>query len=390
VSTDLVKSDGRGGATRPPIGLLLSIGDTTTSRGGKEIPTRIDYFRPKEGQLTQYAAAVAKFNDVYGPEPKQLDDVYFLSNNIGDILTIRLMAWGSSGPRLVGDTNFATLPPDEWEERANAFDDDITYYPLSPADVKPEIRDTWNGEPIRGRLSGPKDPSIKKLAINIECTLNFCLPEVMGFGTVAQITTKGRRSTRNLVSAINNQHQAFHGQLVGIPFRLSNRPARGRHFDPKDRTYKMTTFPEIVLDTPFTQRELLDAIRERREALGVGIEQPALGSAEGRAFTEALALPAGAATDGEDVQLRDEPSAVDRVDDALLNRIAQLQEQVGDGAMITLRGVFGVEDPRELDPAAAAQYEQILTRSIEAEPVEDAEIVDDDDDTGIVFGEPRA
>lgn len=392
-STDIVRSEGRGGATRPPIGLLLSIGDTTTSRSGKEIPTRIEYFRAKDGQLSQYAAAAAKFVEVYGEEPKQLDDVYFLSDNIGDVLSIRLMAWGTSGPRLVGDTNFATLPPDEWEDRAKAFDDDITYYPLSPADVKADIRDTWNGEPIRGRLEGPKDARIKKLSIGIECTMNFCLPEVMGFGTVAQITTKGSRSTRNLVSAINGQHRVFQGQLIGIPFRLSNRKARGRHFDPSDRTFKMTTFPELVLDTPFTQKELLDALRERREALGIGPQQAQLGSPEARAFTDALQLPAGEATNGEDVQLRDEPSSVEKVDDATLNRIAHLEEQIGvEAARVTLRGMFTRDDPRELDPEAAAQYEQILIRSIPADEVEDAEIVGegalDFDGNEIEFGEP--
>ena len=264
MSAAIEKRVGKGGATRPPIGLLLSIGDKTTSRGGREIPTRIDWIRPKEGQLEQYAQAVAKYREVYGEQPKQLDDIFFLSNNIGDILNIRLMAWGKSGPKIVGDTNYATLPREEWEDRAFAFDDEITYFPRSPADVKADIRDTWNGEPIRGQLTGPDDARVKKLEINVECTLNLCLPKVMGFGTVAQITTKGRKSMRNLMSAINDQWAFFQGQLVGIPFRLTVQPAKISHFDQESRTYMPTTIHMLVLDTPFTVQEAIDAIRVRR------------------------------------------------------------------------------------------------------------------------------
>lgn len=373
----MVKHQGRGSATRPPIGLLLSIGDKTTSRGGKEIPTRIDWIRPKEGALEQYAQAVAKYHEVYGDKPKQLDDVFFLSNNIGDILNIRLMAWGSSSLRLVGDTNFATLPREEWEDRAFAFDDEITYFPRSPADVRPEIRQTWNGEPIRGQLAGPSDARIEKLKINVECTLTFCLPKILGFGTVAQITTKGRRSMRNLVSAINDQAAFFQGQLIGIPFRLGVQPARVNHFDRESRTYMPTTIQMLVLDTPFTVQQAIDKIRELREALGTGNQQAMLGSPEAAAFTASLALNAGDETEGEVVQLREEPSTVEKIDDALLNRIAHLESQVGDGYKVTLRGVFDVDSAAKLDPAAALQYEQILTRSIPAEPVDEVEVVEE-------------
>lgn len=360
------------GATRTPTGLLLSIGDLTTSARGKEIPTRIDHFRPKEGQLEQYAAAAARFHEVYGEEPKQLDDVAFLSNHIIDVLDIRLMAWGSSGIRLRGDTNYASYPAGEWEQRAYAFDDHVTYFPLSVDEFGQgsELRDTWQGEPLRSTLNGPDDPRIRKYEINIECTFTFCLPKVMGFGTVAQITTKSKRSMRNLVSSLNDQHAFFQGQLVGIPFRLTVRPAKSRRFDKAERRYVPFEFFELVLDTPFTVQEAIDAIRERREALGAG--QAQIGSPEARAFTEALALPAG--DPEEPVLLRDEPETFATADDALLNRIAQLQTQVGDGALVTLRGVFGVDDPRQLDALDAARYEEILTRSIPAEAA-DGEVV---------------
>lgn len=378
------KRTGRGVATRTPTGLLLSIGDKTISRGGREIPTRIDHFRPKEGQLEQYAAAVAKFHDVYGAEPKQLDDVYFLSNEVGAVLEIRLMAWGSSGLRLAGDTNYALLPMDEWEEAAYAFDDDVTFYPLNASEVPKALQASWKGAPVRDKLKGPDDARIKKYEINIEATLTFLLPKVMGVGTVAKITTKSKRSMRNLYSSVWDQFEFFQGHLAGPPFRLSVRPARTRRFDEEKRAMVPVDFFELVLDSTLTVDEIYEHVTKRKEALAGG--RVAIGSPEARAFTKALALPVAS----EDPQLREEPEAEgDHPDDASLNRIARLEELVGaDAAGVTLRGVFGVESATELDQEAAVQYERILVRSLPAaEDVVDVEVLDNDG-APIEFGEP--
>lgn len=369
----------RNTATMPPTGLLLSIGDITQSKGGRDIPTRIDHFRPKEGQLEQYAAAAMKFAEVYPAEPKVLDDVYFLSNNIGDVLDIRLMAWGSSGVRLRGDSNFATLPRDEWEERAFAFDDTVTFYPLEAKEVRPALRENWNGEPLLDQLNGPTDPRVAKLAINVECTLTFCLPKVMGFGTVAKITTKSKRSMRNLMSSVIDQSTFFQGQLIGIPFRLAVRPAKSRRFDKENRRYVPFEFFELVLDTPFTVQEAIDTIRDRRLALGTGDAE--VRQLESAAIAKTLELPAGEPVVEETQQLRDDP-APEQPGDARLNRLARLEGQVGEDAVRALLvGVFGVETAADLDEADAEKYEAMLARNAEAE-VEDGgepEIVDEVD-----------
>lgn len=381
-SKELVTQAQAASATKPPVGLLLSIGAPKPESG----PGRpIDWIRPKEGQLEQYAEAVARYHDVYGEQPKQLDDIFFLSNKIADVLDIRLMAWGASKARVRGETNFALLGKDDWQRAAYAFDDEVLFYPRSAREVPKELRDSWNGEPIRDRLTGPNDPRIETLGISVECTLTFCLPKVMGFGTVAQITTKGRRSTRNLVSSVWDQWTFFQQQLIAVPFRLTVRPARGDYFDAAKREYRATRFFELVLDTPFTVQEAIDAIRERRLALTSG--QPGPGSPEALQLTRALQLPVGETAGDEVVQLRDEPSA-SHLDDALLNRIAGLEQKVGvESANVTLRGVFGVDDARELSQEDAERYEQVLARA--AESIEDAgepEIIGDED---IEFGAPR-
>jgi hypothetical protein len=373
----------RKSATVPPTGLLLSIGDITQSKGGRDIPKRIDHFRPKEGQLEQYAAAAAKFVQVYEAEPKVLDDVYFLSNNIGDVLDIRLMAWGSSGVRLRGDTNYATLPRDEWEERAFSFEDRVTFYPLDVSEVPNAKKATWEGAPILDRLSGTDDFRIEKYAVNVECTLTFCLPKVMGFGTVAKITTKSKRSMRNLMSSLIDQSTFFQGQLIGIPFRLAVRPAKSRRFDKENRRYVPFEFFELVLDTPFTVQEAIDTIRERRAALGGG-SMLALPPGEERA-AESRAIAASLAQDlppADGVQqLREEP-APEHSDDARLNRLARLEGQLGvDAVRAFLVGVFGVESASELSDADAQKYEEMLTRAA-------ADLAEDVTDQGEIVEEP--
>lgn len=368
-----------GSATRPPTGLLLSIGDKTLSKGGKEIPMKVDYFRPKEGQLEQYADAVQKFHDVYGEKPKRLDDLYFLSNDPTQVLDIRLMAWGKSGVRIRGNTNFAALGKDEWEDAAFAFVDDVTFYPIAADELPPKWRDKWKGQPIRNQsIDGPDHNWVRKYEINVECTLTFLLPEIMGVGTVAQITTKGKRSMRNLVSGIYDQAAFFQGHLVGPPFCLTVRPARTSRFDEEKKAKVPVDFFELVLNSTLTVGEVMKLVEERQRVLGAPPVRAALmrGSADARAFTDALALPVAS---GEERQLREEPAA-DGPDDALLNRIARLEEQVGqESVRVTLSGVFGVESATELDQAGAEQYETILMRAVEA-IVEDAgvgEIVGD-------------
>jgi hypothetical protein len=377
-TTDIVRRTS-GSATRPPTGLLLSIGDPKPERG----PGRgIDWFRPKEGQLGQYADAVARYHEVYGEKPKKLDDLYFLSNEPAAVLDIRYMAWGASGVRIRGNTNFAALGKDDWEEAAFSYVDDVTFYPISADELPQAWRAKWKGQPIMNQsIDGPNHAWIAKHKINVEARLTFLLPSVMGIGTVAQITTKGKHSMRNLMSSVYDQWEFFQGNLVGPPFRLSVRPARASRFDEKLQKKVPTDIFELILDSTLTVTEVLQLVAERQRVLGTPPVRAALlrGSADARAFTDALALPVAS---DETRQVRDEPAA-DGPDDALLNRIAQLEGQVGaESVRVTLTGVFGVESALDLDQGAAEQYESILARAVER-IVEDAgvgEIVPEDED----------
>lgn len=359
-----------------PVGLLLSIGSEKPERG----PGRpIDWFRAKPGKLEQYEAAAAKFSDHYGHEPKSIDDVHFLSNDVTDALDIRLAAFSESGIRGIGQTNFASIVDEsEFEDRvfgANAFTDDFLFFPKDVDEVRAELRENWEGEPVHGKIEGRDDARVEKLGIKIVATLEFCLPEIMGMGTVARISTSSRNSIRNLYKGLWTEWEGFGYRLIGVPFRLSLRAKPTQRFDRKRKVegkskpgMVATTIYELVIDTPHTISELREALEMHRQAFGQpSRERLAL---EGRVLKETLALPLA----GEEEATRDEPLA--EAPDPVLNRIAAIEGELGEDAVsLMLRGVFGVDSSAELTANQAERYVEMLERAAPAEEVS-GEVID--------------
>ena len=382
---------------RLPVGLLLSTGAPKPERG----PGRpIDHFRPKEGKVEQYSAAAAAFTEHYGAEPKTLDDLYFLSNEVPDALDIRLAAFSESGIRGIGQTNFATIMDEsEFEDRvfgANAFTDDFLFFPKDVDEVRAELRENWEGEPIPGRIEGRDDVRIERLGIKIVATLEFCLPEIMGLGTVGRISTSSRNSIRNLYKGMWTEWHGFGYQLAGIPFRLSLRPKSTQRFD-RDRKVNgqkkpgmvATTVYELIIDTPHTVAQLREALEMHRQAFGA--PSRARLELEGRVLKDTLALPMA----GEEERTREE--ALAETPDPTLNRIATLEAEVDDAKAISLMllGAFGVESSAELSAEQAERYVAMLERAVPAEevvgelvedspegPLEDAAVVVTSDEEG--------
>lgn len=363
---------------RLPVGLLLSTGAPKPERG----PGRpIDHFRPKEGKVEQYADAAAAFTTHYGEAPKSIDDIYFLSNEVPDALDIRLAAFSESGIRGIGQTNFATIMDEsEFEDRvfgANSFTDDFLFFPKDVDEVRPELRENWEGQPIAGRIEGKDDARIEKLGIKIVATLEFCLPEIMGLGTVGRISTSSRNSIRNLYKGMWTEWHGFGYQLAGIPFRLSLRPKSTQRFD-RERMVNgknkpgmvATTVYELIIDTPHTVAQLREALEMHRQAFGA--PSRARLELEGRVLRDTLALPMA----GEEERTREE--ALAETPDPTLNRIATLEAEVADPKAISLMllGAFGVETSADLSAEQAERYVAMLERAVPAEEVV-GEIVED-------------
>jgi hypothetical protein len=383
-STDLVIPERA--SLRLPIGLAVSTGAPKPERG----PGRpINHFRFKEGDLEQYAEAAAKAMEVYGPEPKELDDVLLFSNDVHDILDIRVKAWGSSGARIIGKTNFAAIPDkDAYLHAIEAWDDEILFYPLDAAEVEKargkDAAEAWRGEPLESKLTGPDDPRIKRYEMSVEATFRFGLPRVLGLGKVVLYGSKSARNRDNLRDALWFSHEAFRGQMIGIHFRLAVRPRRTRYFDEKKKARITGSGYEVVLDTPWTLAEAMQAMVEMRESLGSG---PTLELTTGDGFfadderrlqieEEARIIAASRElpqpTD-EDVRTREEPSAIQRLDDAQLNRLANLAGMFDGDLSIYLRGAFAVDALDELTPDQAVQAELALERLTGEERVEEGE-----------------
>jgi hypothetical protein len=226
---------------------------------------------------------------------------------------------------------------------------------------------------VHGNLDGRNDPRVRKLDVKVVTSLEFCLPEIMGLGKVARISTSGRASTRNLYKALWAEWATFGGQLEGIPFRLVIRPRGTQRFVKEEKKYVQTTVYELVIDTPHTVAELMAALKQHRLAFGLpDRDRLAL---EGRSFKQALGLPAP--RDGEE-ETREEPVA--EVPSWLLNKIAHLEAELPEDARkAMLLGVFGVGTSAELDPEQAERYWQMLEAALPAEAVE-GEIVSENGD----------
>jgi len=351
-----------------PVGLRVSTGEPKKPNA----PGRpLDHFRFAAGELQQYAKYATKAAEVYGVEPVELEEIFFLSPTPPEVLDVRLMAWRQSAIRGRGLTNYAGIPDSSaFEQRAWAFDDEFEYRPKNAKEVRAELREAWNGESVWDRLNGRDDPRVKKIDINVEGSLRFCLPKVMGLGLDALYATKSRAIILGLYSSLWDHFRAF-GTLMGYPFRLSvTGPHRTERYDKEERAYVGTTVYRVALDTPFTFSDVLAAIRDRQDAIAIP-ERLQL-EARARVAGNALALP----LPSEETRTRDEPLLVEKPADAVLNRIAVLEQEYGGDLTALLKGAYDVDSAEELSPEQAAVYEQTLRRLVD-DRITDAEVVED-------------
>jgi hypothetical protein len=373
---------------RPQVGLMLSIGEPPT--GERNYPKKLDHFRPKPGSENQYLDAVAKFDKAYPAEQdRKRIDIVFISNSLNDVLDIRYKAWGTSGLRAIGQTNFALCP-----EKMLAFDDTLIAFP----EDKPDS--------VEYQLKGPDDPIIAKVGLKLYGVLRFAIPAVTGLTTLAEISTTSKRTMNNWLAGVSQAQMLAGGQLAGLPFVLAVRPARTRFFDEKKKKRSTSTFYEVVLEAPHSIDEFMELVQTRRSQMSVGrVEMPALEQASVDRDREiAPALWANGANGAAErveqaepqidatAQVREEP-APDRPDDARLNRLALLEQEVGEAeSLAVLRGVFGVDVATELVEADAERYESMLRRNAEAnaEDAGDGEIVEDDPFTEGAASDPAA
>ena len=276
-----------------------------------------------------------------------------------------------------------------------AWDDEILYFPRNADEVPARMRDTWQGEPIEGKLDGPDDPRIKKFEMRIEATLRFGMPRVLGLGKIAMYTSSSRKIRRNLYESVWFLERALVGNMIGIPLRLALRMRKAERWDEEKRAKIPTQVWEVVLDTPWEMQQAIDAVNERRQVLGAPPARLALDSGDGffagtderrrkDAEAQLMEAAAGLTVPGDEEQLvREEPEATAMITEAQTNRIARLEEEYDGDTSTLLFGAYGVDRVEQLTEEQADVYEASLRRliahrSTEAEPEEiDGEVVEE-------------
>lgn len=245
---------------RPQVGLMLSCGEPpTTARG---YPKKLDWIRPKAGQLGQFSEAAAAFTERYGDRPTSVD-VIVVSDTVTEVLDVRPKVWGQSGLKAIGKDNLAFHPPGLFGDSVRAFDWELITFP----DDSPE-----SGRYV---VEGRDDKAVTKLGLKVYGTLRVSIPGVTGLMMVAEISTTSVRSMENWHNALHLASRLTGGVLVGIPFRLALRKARARYWDEKEKKRKATEFNEWVLESrhaiPEEALEELYAIAAKRHrALAAG------------------------------------------------------------------------------------------------------------------------
>lgn len=355
-------------------GLVLSIG-RIIERAGKTYPERLDHFRVKPGP---YAA---RFTEVFGDKPTEIRIA--VADDLTKVLDVRFKAYGSSGAGKGG--YLKALGQSNYIERAIEGD-------LSAVNA-PEKLTVWSKDGKKGEIeiSGPDDPIVIQHRLKVVTVFRFWIPEVLGIGDFAEIATTSEVSTHNLYRALRQQWEMLRGQWVGLPLVLYLQPATARPVVDGKRI--SSQYWALAVRTPLSVSEFIDqqhalsSVQTRRalppvshDDLGRDEEVAGLWGEHPQAAAIRASVDGLPQAPDEPLRTREEASAGDRPDDALLNRVAVLRGEVGDAAANGLLvAAFGRDDVRQLTAGEAAAYadglERMMTAGVEDVPESDVEII---------------
>lgn len=172
--------------------IRLGMGVRDESRRGA--PVKTDYFTVRGDER-----AAAKFTEKYGEKPKAVK--IMVPSSLGLALDISYRSFVGGGtedggrPLALGMTNFATLGYVGGPDVLRVWKQDGSY-----AEVETLGLD---------ELGKPLDEIAKDLGIEVHATLTFTIPDVLGWGSFAQVTSKGKKSADNLAFKLSQIYSAF-------------------------------------------------------------------------------------------------------------------------------------------------------------------------------------
>ena len=185
--TGRIKSDKvqRTGMPLPEAG-RIKIGEKVLSKGGKEIPKSIDYFRAT-GTFAEH------FHKVFGPKPDKLT-IVFISDNISDSCNEEYACW-DNGKR--------------W-----GWGDGETF-------------NVWNSTMKQYEVVDKEHSSLKGKKWDIMLTLRFVIPEMKGVLGHWVFATKGAKTTiPSIVKSFDFIKERM-GTVIGVPFELVVEKGKG-------------------------------------------------------------------------------------------------------------------------------------------------------------------
>jgi Recombination directionality factor-like len=236
--------------------------------------------------------AIRKFHSKLGDKPKSVP--ILLPSTLDQALTIQYRAFkGASDEEggiltAIGQTNFALRDYVGGPDIVTHFDQDGTVEDLETAGLDANSRE-------------PLDETAAKLGIELYTTLRAGMPDVLGFGSFFEITTKGKASTDALWAKLRELYGLFGSRVTfAVQPLLVMRPGTARPVVEKDGKPKRIKTQIFVLDVvvPESIDEMIGRLARRTENLGTS----SLDAVYGRPALPTGVPPDGVAPDGAEAR----------------------------------------------------------------------------------------
>jgi len=157
-------------------------------------PRKTDHFTVRGDER-----AVAKFKETYGDQPKAVKIMVPSSLPLALDISYRSFIGGGESeggrPLALGMTNFAPLGYVGGPDVLRVWRQDGSY-----VEVETEGLD---------ELGKPLDEIAADLKIEVHTTFTFTIPDVLGWGSFCQITSKGKKTADNLTFKLSEIYSAF-------------------------------------------------------------------------------------------------------------------------------------------------------------------------------------
>jgi len=188
----------------------IALGDKGISKGGKEYPKEIDYFklRPETPSEVEAQAIIDEFHDLFGENPKSIEIMLPMSDR-EKVFPQYLKRYTGGGLQCKGDGEIATCMSKEAAEGLSVIGD---------VDGMIQVECLYKECPY---FQAGKCKEVG--------TLNVLIPRLRGAG-VWQITTSSFYSITNVNSCLDYV-EAMAGRFSMIPLTLERRPQEIQHND---------------------------------------------------------------------------------------------------------------------------------------------------------------